>query len=126
MDRANEEINSKLKDIESLQAKIKNKEEERTKIKSEVELKQKEKEVLEKQIKELENKRKNKLEKLEKIKAIISGDENVIPDFEIKPEEVFKYIPPTPLEGIKEIENCLEELRDILNYENKKKAVIMN
>ncbi len=116
-------VNQKIQEIEQLKSEIKKKEEERSNIKNEVESKKKEKESLEAEIEELEYKRKEKLKKLEKIKSIISGDDNKYHDFDIKPEEVFKYIPTTPLEGIKQIENSLEELKEVLNYDNKKITV---
>jgi len=119
-------VNQKIQEIEKLKIEIKKREDERLNIKNEVEAKKKEKESLENQIKELEHKRKDKINKLEKIKSLISGDENANQDFDIKPEEIFKYIPITPLDGIKEIENSLEELRDILNPENQIKSVNKN
>jgi septal ring factor EnvC (AmiA/AmiB activator) len=124
MDRVDEIVNEKHKEIERLQKEIKLKELDRSDLKKEVDNKINEKKSLENQITELEKKKQEKANKLEAIKATISGDRNANIDFEIKPEEVFKYIPATPLEGIREIENSLEELRDILNYESEKKTVI--
>lgn len=123
MDRVDEIVNEKHQEIENLQKEIKLKEQERLELKKEVDNKLNEKKSLENQINELEKKKIEKANKLETIKATISGERNPNIDFEIKPEEVFKYIPATPLEGIREIENSLEELRDILNYENEKKTV---
>jgi len=124
MDRVDDIVNEKLKEIERLQKEIKLKEQDRSDLKKEVDNKINEKKSLENQITELEKKKQEKANKLEAIKATISGDRNANIDFEIKPEEVFKYIPATPLEGIREIESSLEELRDILNYESEKKTVI--
>ena len=117
-------LDQKIKEIENIKIETKKKDDERNSIKKEVDSKIKEKENLQNQIAGLEEKKKTKLEKLEKIKSIISGDENFIPDFDIKPEEVFKYIPKTPADGLKDIENSLEDLKDLLNIENKKKIVI--
>lgn len=125
MDKVDDIVNEKHQEIEKLQKEIKLKEQERLELKKEVDNKINEKKSLENQIKELEEKKIDKANKLEAIKATISGDRNANIDFEIKPEEVLKYIPTTPLEGIREIENSLEELRDILNYDNKKKTVII-
>ena len=125
MDKVDEIVNEKHQEIEKLQKEIKLKEEERLEVKKEVDNKINEKKSLEHQINDLEKKKQEKANKLEAIKATISGDRNANIDFEIKPEEVFKYIPYTPLEGIREIEKSLEELRDILNYDNKKKTVIL-
>ncbi len=123
-ERADDIINEKQQEVEKLQKEIKKKEKERLDYKKEVENKENEKKSLENQIIELEKKKQDKAYKLESIKATISGERNANIDFEIKDEEVFKYIPTTPLEGIREIENSLEELREILNYDNKKKTVI--
>ena len=118
------EENNIFKEIDNLKCQIEEKERERNDIKNEVDNKLKERESLEKVIFELEEKKKHKEMKLEKIRSIISGDEYVIPDFDIKPEEILNEIPSNPREGLMEIEKGLEELRDVLNYENiKKKSV---
>lgn len=120
------EDNNIFKEIDILKIQIEEKERERNDIKNEVDNKLKERESLEKEIFELEEKKKHKEMKLEKIKSIISGDDYVIPDFDIKPEEILTEIPSNPREGLLQIEKGLEELRDVLNYENiQKKSVII-
>jgi hypothetical protein len=118
------EENFIFKEIDDLKSRIEQKEIQRNEIKNEVDNKLKERESLEKVIFELEEKKKHKQMKLEKIKSIISGDEYVISDFDIKLEDVLNYIPSNPREGLLEVEKGLEELRDVLNYENSKKKLV--
>ena len=67
--------------------------------------------------------------KLEKIRSIISGDEYVIPDFDIKPEEILNEIPSNPREGLMEIENSdwkkqMKQMFDIQDIIGKNKSRI--
>jgi hypothetical protein len=57
-------------------------------------------------------------ERLDQAARINKGESNVVPDFKIVPEEIINFLPLTPIEGIKKINENLVELRDILRNQS--------
>lgn len=83
----------------------------------------------------IEEKREKKLQKLEKLKSLFKQEfeedtdinfkmKQMVGEFQIKTEDAFNHIPLSPLDGLREIDKSLSELKTILSDDNRKKNIV--
>lgn len=124
-----------IKNIDDLTKKIKKIEIKLEEAKKNELKKNQQKFELEQELYELEEKKNKKLAKLEKLKTFVNNyknknyDEEVEfeeNDFNFKPQDAYKFIPNSALEGLQEIQKSIEELKNIFSDEKPESEKVKN